>query len=398
MNIGIITSSISRRAGGLFESVRASALGLHRLGHRVTVYGLEDEHSAADFAAWAPVSVVAFPRVGPAALGYSPGMSHAVRKSNHDLLHLHGLWTFPSIVCLRWGASSGRPVVISPRGMLDPWALRNSSRRKQIARLLFEDRNLRRAACLHALAAAEAQAMRQVGLRKPIAIMPNGVDIPVLKGDGPIHQWPGLDQRKVLLFLGRIHPKKGVQETIEAWAKLKVHSPLTAQKWRLVIAGWDDGGHLPALRHLVVRLSLEKDVEFHGPHYGAAKGRLLSQSSAFILASHSEGLPMGVLEACAHELPVFITRACNLPEAFDHRAAIEITPDPVELAACLGQFLASADISDYGRNGRRLVERSFSWEGVARKHADLYAWLLGDAERPQWVDLGVPESQSDECC
>src|SRR5690606_24202934 len=116
---------------------------------------------------------------------------------------------------------------------------------------------------------AEAAGVRAYGLRQPLAILPNGVDAPdTAQAAGP--PWPSDDGRRTLLFLGRLHPKKGVRETLEAWALLTERAPAVASAWRLVIAGWDDGGHREELAALARSRGLDS-VLFPGPLFGEAK-------------------------------------------------------------------------------------------------------------------------------
>lgn len=119
--------------------------------------------------------------------------------------------------------------------------------------------------------------------------------------------------------------------------------------------------------------------------YGAAKEALLERASAFVLASHSEGLPMAVLEAWAHGLPVFMTAACNLADGFAEGAAIEITPQPQGLAKTLAARLASDALPGMGERGRTLVRDRYSWSSIAAAYADVYRWLAGRSERPACV-------------
>ena len=116
---------------------------------------------------------------GPRAFGYAPELSRALDAARLDLVHTHGLWMYPSVAAAwRWATRWKRPLVVSPHGMLEPWAVRNSAWKKRIAGWLFENRHLRRAACLHALNDAEYEAIRAYGLTNPVAVIPNGVDLP----------------------------------------------------------------------------------------------------------------------------------------------------------------------------------------------------------------------------
>lgn len=383
MKVVILTPSASRNAGGLFNSVRRGSIEMERLGAEVRVLAPKDEHCAVDLPFWAPVDVSLYPTIGPAKIGFRPDLRRRVQARAPDVVHLHGLWTWQSAV----SGAVRQPVVISPRGMLDGWALKNSGLKKKVALRLGEAANLGRAACFHALNRDEAEAIRAFGLTAPIATIPNGIDMPqATSPDRP--DWLGDDRRKVLLFLGRIHPKKGLSELLQAWAGLRGSDPQLARAWRLVVAGWDDGGHLDALKRLVGELGIGGDVTFPGSVYHDEKHALLRHSDAFILPSHSEGLPMSVLEAWAYGLPVFMTRACNLSFAFGDGGAIEITTRPDEIAATLAATLGQPRTAEIAAVGRTIAAETYGWGGIAARQLELYDWLLGKRPRPDFVEVG----------
>jgi glycosyltransferase involved in cell wall biosynthesis len=190
-----------------------------------------------------------------------------------------------------------------------------------------------------------------------------------------------------LLFLGRIHPKKGLSNLIAALHLSRSNRRL--EEWHLVVAGWDDGGHLTALKRQVDDHALSNRVHFVGPQFGECKSATLSAADAFILPSFSEGLPMAVLEAWAYGKAVLMTDACNLPEGFASSAAIKLDTDPSVLAEQLCAFseLSSSDIIEMGGNGRRLAEASFSWAAVAGKMKRLYEWSIAGGTAPEFVSV-----------
>ena len=347
----------------------------------VGVYALEDEYSARDRAEWAPLEPTVlqtkFARVFPVALGLDDNLD----ATNHDILHLHGLWQFQSRCVNRWKRRTNRPVMISPRGMLDPWALSNSRRKKKIVAAWFENRNLREADCLHALNPSEAASIRRFGLTNPIAIIPNATDIP------EIAPRVASNETRTLLFLGRIHPKKGLTELVTAWATACAKEPALPKTWRLEIAGWDDGGHTRALERRVKELGLTSSVRLSGPSFGAEKDALMRRADAFILPSFSEGLPMSLLEAWAYRLPVLMTGECNLPEGFSRGAAVKITTDPAEMAEALVAALLDHDLTTMGAAGRALVEERFRWGRIAEQHLEVYNWMLRGGEAPTCVQF-----------
>lgn len=385
LDVAIVTGSLSLGAGGLFESVRMPAVRMAERGAAVSVYGVEDAQLGPEARSlWSPTSLNAFGVVGPARLGYAPKMAGAIASRDHDLMHLHGIWTYSSYAALRWRRRTGRPMVISAHGMMDPWALRHHRSRKAIVGWLYEYRNLRNSTAMVALCRPEAAAMRDFGLVNPIAIIPNGIDLPMLQG---VDREQPAEGRKTLLFLGRIHPKKGIRELLLAWRMARERSASIANGWRLEIAGWDDGNHADALAQLSDELGLRDVVTFSGGLFGADKEAAYRQSHAFILPSYSEGMPMTVLEAWGYAKPVFMTDACNIPEGFAAAAAIRISTDPAEMADIFCAHLDNEPLLvATGRAGRALVEDRFTWDQVVERRLILYRWLIAGGPAPGFVE------------
>lgn len=420
MKILFLTSSISRSSGGIFEVERRLAQTLTtEFGVEVSVLGLEDEHTSADLPLWLPL----YPQVcrvsGPKAFGYSSQMRIATRQSKADLAHLHALWMYPSVALSHWRRRKGKPCVISLNGMLEPWALRNSSWKKRIALVLFERENLEKAGCIHVLSMAEYKSVRSFGLKNPIAIIPNGIDLPEISGqkeDGRNSPWHGYIEPgcKVLLYLGRIHPKKGLVNLLKAWAEVQraeSRGQRTSHEWILAIAGWDQGRHEAELKALARELGLSfADVRdqktqqseageqfsvlcrpislvFLGPQFGDAKAACYANCAAFILPSFSEGLPMVVLEAWAYGKPVLMTPECNLPEGFAANAAIRIEPNVESITQGLHDLfrLPPSSLRNLGENGRHLVSARFTWPKIALEMKSVYDWALGGGEKPSSV-------------
>src|SRR5262249_53569207 len=183
---------------------------------------------------------------------------------------------------LCWARATSRPYMISPHGMLDPWAVRNSAWKKQLTLRAYEVRHLRGAACLHALCEAEAMAIRAFGLDNPICIIPNGLDEPEARFEGETG-WQGRfpTAARVLLYLGRLHPKKGLVNLLRAWAAFDRRAGSPGGDWHLAVAGWDQLGHEGELRRLAEELALGDSVAFLGPLFGVEKSRCFASASAF---------------------------------------------------------------------------------------------------------------------
>jgi glycosyltransferase involved in cell wall biosynthesis len=284
-----------------------------------------------------------------------------------DLVHLHGIWGPAARAAARVDST---PIVLSPHGMLDPWARKRSRLKKLVSRSIWEDRLFSRVTAFHALNVAEAEAIREIGYRGRVEIVPNGTDLPELssKDVNILNEIEG--SRHTLLFLGRLHPKKGLAELVAAWGRV---SPDVRARWHLKIVGWDELGIRRDLEKLAQSTGVSGDILFSEPVFGEAKDAVFRQADAFILPSYSEGLPMAVLEAWSYALPVFMTRECNIPEGFMRNAAVEITTAPTLIADLLERELPyRSNLCSIGKNGRRLVEGSFSWDAVAKAMLDLY--------------------------
>lgn len=320
-------------------------------------------------------------------MGWSPGLGRALAECRdpNTIVHLHGLWAPSSLAFQRWRRRRGVGVV-SPHGMLDPWALAHSKRRKQLALWLYERGNLESAACLHASSASELESIRRFGLRGPAVLLPNGIELPPETAAAPLDPAPadGKDQ-KVLLFLGRIHPKKGLLPLVEGWARVAREAP----RWRLAIAGPDEIGHAAEVERAIARHGVSATVRLVGPQFGAGKDAWLRRAEAFVLPSHSEGFPMALLEAMSYRLPVVMTPACNFPEAAAAGAAILVDPHPEGIARGLGDLFRRTEDErrSMGAKGRALVEEGYSWDAIAERFAAVYQWILGRGPRPSEVDL-----------
>jgi glycosyltransferase involved in cell wall biosynthesis len=384
MKVGFLVGSVSRKAGGLFQSVRGLAKAVASANEEVRVFGIRDEQSAVDLQEWQPLSVQTFrPRLR--AWGYSNELVPAMFDADLDVLSVHGLWKYCSVASQRWHRQTGRPYVVHPHGMLESWAVRNAMWKKRIAALLYENQHLRRAACLRALTEAEAQSIRNYGLSNPICVIPNGVDLPDLGESNAKTQSPN---PKTLLYLGRLHPKKNISNLIRAWNEPFKSQRASGDRWVLAIAGWDQGGCEAQLRQLTTDLGLLTSVIFLGPQFGGDKSECYRTCDAFILPSLSEGLPMAVLEAWAHAKPVLMTPECNLPEGFEVHAALRIGTTPEEIAAGLKALreMSDDDRSQMGDHGRALVATRFSWPRIGEQMRRVYEWMLG-AEMPNTVRL-----------
>ncbi|GAB4198827.1 MAG: glycosyltransferase [Sandaracinaceae bacterium] len=310
----------------------------------------------------------------PARLGISPPMraclEDAARRA--DLVHGHGLWTMPNLYAGAAARAAGRPHVCSVHGMLMPWASSRSRWKKRLVGLAGQWATLRTAACLHATAEAERARLRGIGLRQPISVVPHGVDVPATFA-------PPRGVRRTLLFLGRLHPSKGVDVLLRAWREVERELP----SWDLVICGPDDGLGA-ALRR---GGTSARRVTVLGPRYGADKEALLEACELLVLPTHGENFGFVVAEALAHARPAIVTRAAPWEGLERHRCGFWIECGKDALVRCLRDVLGRprATLAEMGLRGRSWVAEAFRWEDAGARMAETYAWLLGRAPRPPWV-------------
>lgn len=307
-----------------------------------------------------------------------------------DVVHSHGLWLAPSAASGRL-AARGMPVLIAPHGMLDPWAWRHHRGRKRLLWALRERHALQSARCLQALCSAERAAIQALGLRVPIALIPNGINMPDRSAAAlaalPPPPWTHVIPAgaPVLLFLGRFHEKKGIQPLLAAWQQLQAAMPVGSERPSLVLAGFGDGGALA--RQL--RQHPIQDVHCVGALHGSAKASAFSHAQGFVLPSLSEGLPMAALEAMSWGLPCLLSAACNLPEAFGCGAAWPASADVPQLLPVLRQWAGASpgQLSAMGAAGRQLAAQRFSWPAIASQTIALYSWLISGGAPPPELDL-----------
>jgi len=346
-------------------------------GCDVRVFGLTDsDWEDNGWRDWSGAEAVALTTVGPAAFGYSPGLLGELKGWQPDVVHTHGLWTHHSRSVNQWARRTGRPYVTSPHGMLDPVSLGFSPRKKAISRFLFQDAALRDAQVIHATCEKELESCRKFGLKHPITVVPNGVDIPP---DDELAKKSGDDGRPAVLSLGRMHPQKGLDRLIRAWSLLEHRFP----DWDLKMVGPGDAGYVEQMTALVAELGV-KNVQISGAVAGLEKTCLLQGAELFALASLSENFALTVAESLVCGTPVISTKGAPWAGLQSHDCGWWIDHGVEPMAATLetAMSLSSEQRRDMGRRGRRWMEKDFSWNAISRQMAQMYTWSVHGGEPP----------------
>jgi glycosyltransferase involved in cell wall biosynthesis len=302
----------------------------------------------------------------------------SVREKDVDIIHNHSLWMMPNIAAGMMAGRGRAQLVTSPRGTLSTWALSRSRFKKSLVWPL-QRRALFSAACIHATAEEEYLDVRRLGVRVPVAVLPNGVDIPVIETPPP-----RTHERRCVLFLGRIHPVKGIDLLLEAWKRVESQHA----EWDLVIAGPGEDRHVRAEQNRARDLGLQR-VRFFGPAYGPDKSALFLASALFVLPSHSENFGMAIAEAMAFGLPVITTTGTPWKRLDAVGAGWCIERDVENLVGALNRAMSmSADaLHTYGMNGRTWMTEAFSWKSVGQRMMQVYVWLTGKGPPPECVRL-----------
>jgi glycosyltransferase involved in cell wall biosynthesis len=294
------------------------------------------------------------------------------------IIHDHGLWLASNHVAAVTARKLDVPLIVSPRGMLEPWAFRHRAWKKQLAWLLYQRRDLRAAMVLHATADQEAGNLRRRGLRMPIAVIPNGVPLPDLP-----RTKSAVNRTRIALFLSRINPKKGLLVLVEAWRQVQPPG------WQVVIAGPDEGGHRGEVEEAIGQAGLTNVFRFVGLVDGGDKTKLYRGSDLFILPTFSENFGVVVAEALAHEVPVITTKGAPWEGLLTHRCGwwVDIGVEPLVAALREATNLPQETLRDMGQRGRAYVEQNFGWPGIAQQMLSVYQWMLGRGPKPDCLYL-----------
>jgi len=310
--------------------------------------------------------------------GLGFGLLRECRKLADEavILHNHGAWRLTNLFPLGVGRSARARIVCSPEGTFAPWCMQYKLWRKRPFWSLLQRPALARAHCFHAASELEAADVRRLGFRQPIAIVPNGVEIPPP---------PTAHRRNELLFLGRLAPEKGLDLLLLAWQQLAREFP----HWTLRIAGPLDGEY-PQLMQARARELLLPRCEFPGEIGGASKSAAFGSARLFVLPSHAENFGIVVAEALAHAVPVVTTTGTPWQGLTKHGCGWQAQPQVGALVGVLRKALSLPpdELEAMGATGRAWVARDFGWDTVGERMAATYEWQLTNPRgaAPHWVD------------
>ncbi len=378
MNILHFVSSIDKSTGGPARSITSAVQAfIDFSGYGSCIYTGLSEYPEMDLLL-NPNETVKMFKTG--LLGRFKQIEMPFSKKDYQILHGHGMWDIPIHQMCVSARRNRIAYVISPHGMLEPWALEQAKIKKKIALFLYQFSDLKNAYCIHATSDLEAKNIRNMGLDNPIAIIPNGINLSSIK----LNYTSLNTNKRKLLFLSRIHHKKGIENLLLAWKKLPEQ---IKQNWTLEIVGEGEINYMKTLKSRIEELGIQNNVVIIGPLYDDKKNTAYQSADLFVLPTFSENFGMVVAEAMSYGLPVITTKGAPWEELQSHNAGwwIDIGVEPLTSALIEAMATPKSTLIEMGKNGRKLIEDKYSIESVAKQMTELYEWILDKREKPDFV-------------
>jgi glycosyltransferase involved in cell wall biosynthesis len=392
------------RIGGPIWSISALAEGMVARGHRVTVFATngnaeEDLDVPTDREVMVDgVGVWYFRRTEPIkhylpwfkyvsqSIGYlyTPDLRPTMKSMlpSIDVVHTQMPFVYPTQAAARVALAGGRPLFYSQRGVFDPSRLRFRSWKKSLYIRLVERPIMRRATGLVALTPEEAESFRALGVRTPVHLIPNGINVEQFRrvaSPGSVLDLGISDSDQVILFLARVHETKGPDVAVDAFIRIAQAHPHAV----LVLAGNDEQGLLARLMEKVAALNLQKRVLAPGLVSGQRKIDLLARADVFVLPSIGEGLSMAALEALASGTPAVLSRECNLPIVGEVGAGAVVNRTPEDFARAISRLLSNPELRrESADSAYRLARDHFSWSPILNRLEDIYSRATAEMKAP----------------
>lgn len=316
-------------------------------------------------------------------------MTDVLKVEKNVILHTHNLWNYIPYLTFSLSKKLNIPYIIAVRGSLYPWSISQSSFQKKIAWKIFQKKALNNAACVHVTEKNELKVVRDLGVTSPIALVPNGINLNEFKNMNSktiAKKNLGLKiEKNYILFLSRIHSKKGLEYLVESWISLAKFYP----NWDLLIAGpVCDVLYYKNIENRIINNNLNKRILFMGMMSGEKRIDCFSASSLFVLPSHTENFGISIAEAMAAKIPVITTQGTPWQEIVKYDAGWWVELNEKNIHDALVAALSSSDgeLERKGLNGFNLIQK-YEWKYQAQKMKEVYSWVLYGGQKPAFVDI-----------
>jgi poly(glycerol-phosphate) alpha-glucosyltransferase len=387
IKILFVSPSVSRLFTGVYEVQKNLALEFIKKKNPIEIHGLIDDFTNQDLKSWLPIKPFLYKPFGFNKIGYNPNFLKNLNKSNADIGHIHSLWSYTTYALYIWSKKNNKPYLLSVNAYLFDSALRQSKILKNLALYLGIRKVIKHASCIHVNTKNEYEAVRALGYTNPVSIIPNGVQLPNLNINYPISPWyknSNAKNKKILLYLSRIHSQKGIQLLVDSWKELS--DSMFLNDWHLVIVGFQKEKSLfeNNIIDMVTKYNLNNSITMLSGQFDESMKACYSNCSGFILPSFNEGTSIAALNALAFSKPTLITKGCNITNAIDNGAAICIETNTESIKKGILTLIKMTDSQReiLGHKGRLLVEENYTWESVSDQILEIYSWLKNERISP----------------
>lgn len=295
-----------------------------------------------------------------------------------DLIQIQSMWDLPYHKVMVEARRRGIPYIVTPRGMLEPWSLSQKAWKKKLAWWLYQRNDVQKSACIFTTARMEAGHVGNLGITTRKAVIPNGIETDAYPCKASVDI-----VKKQVLFLGRVHIKKGIEILFDAWKR--IHPDYS--DWQLLVVGNGEAGYIHSLEGKIEALGLKDSIKILPPAFENEKIHLYQESALFCLPSYSENFGMAIAEAMSCGTPVITTTNCPWNILNDTRTGwcIDLSVDNLEYALREALSINPTELYDMGQKASKLIYDNFDYRSVTRKTLCLYEWLLGGGEKPEFV-------------
>ncbi len=374
MNVLLYVSSLSLSSGGPSRSVPMMAKGLSEAGIDVFLMTRYSDDMNTHSLDGTNVRFITLKD------GFnSKEIEKFIIKEQVDVVQLQSIWSLDYHKLAKICRKHHIPYLITPRGMLEPWSLSQKKWKKNLAMFLYQRRDLNHASCIYTTSELEAQNVYKLGIKIPRSVIPNGIET-----DAYPCRLNSTSVKKQILFLSRIHEKKGIELLIDAWNKIGGDYPY----WNVKIVGNGDKEYINQLKTKVANLNLSRCIEILPPVFGQEKIELYQSSALFVLPSYSENFGMVVAEALSCGVPVITSEYTPWDFLNKEKAGWYIKLSIEDMTSALREALNKPldDLLTMGQNGAKLVRNKFDYRSVAQQTISLYKWISEGGVKPAFVN------------
>ena len=373
MKILSFVSSLDLSSGGPSRSVPMLVKGLAELGVDITLMTVKSEnmntHALEGTTAKLKVLTPSFSK---------KEIAKYLAEERFDLIQIQSMWDLPYHKVMVEARRLGIPYIVTPRGMLEPWSLSQKKWKKKLAWWLYQRNDVQKSVCVFTTAKMEADHISNLGITTSRAVIPNGIET----DSYPCKTSVDIVKKQVL-FLSRIHVKKGIEILFDAWKRM--HSEFA--DWQLFVVGNGEAEYIQSLENRVECLGLKECINIIPPVFGNDKIRLYQESALFCLPSYSENFGMVIAEAMSCGTPVITTTNCPWKALNETNTGwcVDLSVDNLEYALREAMSMNPTELYDMGQKASRLIFDNFDYRSVTRKTLRLYEWLLGGGEKPEFI-------------